>query len=321
MSFPDLEELRRSHQRIKPYIHHTPVMTSATLDRITGARLFFKCENFQKMGAFKMRGAMNAVLKLPADQRKKGVATHSSGNFGQALSLAARNIGIDAWIVMPSNAPQVKKDAVKGYGARIVECEPTLTAREETLQKIVEETGAIFIHSSNQPEVITGNSTAALELFSQTGELDAIVAPVGGGGLMAGTALASHYLYPACEIYGGEPFGADDAYRSLLTGTIQPSIHPVTIADGLKTNLGNHNFPVIRQLVKEIIRVEEEEIVHAMQLIWERMKIIAEPSSAVALAAVIRDPEKFRNNRTGIILSGGNVDLLNLPFGKSLSVD
>ena len=314
MSFPTARELTECRQRISPFIHDTPVLTSGTLDKIAGASLFFKCENFQRMGAFKMRGAMNAVMQLSEEEKSKGVATHSSGNFGQALALAARNTGIKAWIIMPSTSPQVKKDAVKGYGADIVECEPTLAAREKKLEEVVKRTGAVFIHSSNDINVIMGNSTAAMELIRETGGLDALVSPVGGGGLLAGTALAGYHFNSDCKIFGGEPFGADDAYRSLMTGEIQPVLNPVTIADGLKTSLGNINFPIIRELISEIIRVDEEEIVHAMRLIWERMKIVVEPSGAVSLAAVIREKETFRGKRIGIILSGGNIDLENLPF-------
>ncbi|HYW94729.1 MAG TPA: pyridoxal-phosphate dependent enzyme, partial [Bacteroidales bacterium] len=314
MTFPNSGELENCHHAIKPYIHHTPVMTSITINRLTGSTLFFKCENFQKMGAFKMRGAMNAVIQLRDGEKKRGVATHSSGNFAQALSLAARNLGLKAWIVMPSTAPRVKKDAVRGYGAEIVECEPTQQAREETLETVVARTGAVFVHPSNNIKVIAGNSTAAIELIRETGPLDAIITPVGGGGLLAGTALAADYLNPGCDVYAGEPFGADDAYHSFHSGMIKPSVNPVTIADGLKTSLGDVNFPIIQKRVKEIIRVEEEEIIAAMRLIWERMKIIVEPSSAVALAAVMRENSLFRNKRTGIILSGGNVDLANLPF-------
>ena len=314
MALPTAEDLKNCHRRISPYIHNTPVLTCETLNLITGSSLFFKCENFQKMGAFKMRGAMNAVSQLTGAQKKRGVATHSSGNFGQALALSAREMGIKAWIVMPSTAPQVKKDAVNGYGAVIIECEPSLTAREKTLEEVVARTGATFIHSSNNMDVIVGNSTAAMEMIFSDGPFDAIIAPVGGGGLLAGTELAAHHFNPGCETYAGEPFAADDAFHSLRTGHIQPSDHPDTIADGLKTSLGDLNFPVIRQLTKEIIRVEEEEIVSAMKLAWERMKIVIEPSSAVALAAVIRDSGKFRGKRTGVILSGGNVDLSHLPF-------
>jgi threonine dehydratase len=265
------------------------------------------------MGAFKMRGAVNAILSLSDDQKIKGVATHSSGNFAQAVALAARNTGIKAFIVMPSDAPVVKKSAVAGYGAYLIESQPGLKAREEMLQKVVEETGATFIHPSNNIDVIYGNATSAFELLTDYPDLQQIVTPVGGGGLLAGTALATKALNPSIEIYAGEPFGADDAYWSLRKGIIQPSINPQTIADGLKTQLGDINFPIIRQNVTDIIRVEENAIKSSMRIIWERMKIIVEPSSAVALAAVFTKPELFRNKKTGIILSGGNVDLSRLP--------
>ncbi len=314
MNIPDFGEIRSAAERINPYIHRTPVLKSSAINEICNADLYFKCENFQKMGAFKMRGAMNAVLQLSDSEKKNGVATHSSGNFAQALSLAAKILKIKAYIVMPSNSAQVKKNAVLGYGAEIIECEPTLSAREETLAKVVERTGARFIHPYNDTNVILGNSTAALELFIETSDLDFILAPVGGGGLLAGTALASYHLSPDCKIIGCEPFAADDAYRSLETGIIQPSINPNTIADGLRTSLGDKTFPIIKQLVTQIVRVEETEIVEAMRMIWERMKIIVEPSSAVAFAVILKEKELFRSSRTGIILSGGNVDLGHLPF-------
>jgi len=306
---PTKQDLRTAAQSIAPFIHHTPVLTSQSLNKITGANLFFKCENFQKMGAFKMRGGTFAINSLSEEERKKGVATHSSGNFAQALSLAARSTGTKAYIVMPSNAPKVKRDAVIGYGAEIIDCEPTLQAREETALKVVEKTGATFVHSSNDINVILGQGTAALELIQEVENLDFIFAPVGGGGLIAGTALAAHYFSTDTKVIGGEPFGADDAYHSLKEGRIIPQKNPKTIADGLRTSLGDKNFPIIQKLVHEIIRVEEREIVDALRLIWERMKIVVEPSSAVALAAVIREKEKFIGKRVGVIISGGNVDL------------
>ena len=261
-----------------------------------------------------MRGAMNAVLQLSKQERAMGVATHSSGNFAQALSLAAKTLKIKAFIVMPENSSEVKKSAVLGYGAEITECEATLDAREKTLSEVVARTGAVFIHPYNDDNVILGNSTAAMELFIETADLDFILAPVGGGGLLSGTAIASYHLSPECKIIGCEPYGADDAFRSLEKGSIVPSINPQTIADGLRTSLGDKTFPIIKQLVNRIIRVEEEEIVSAMRLIWERMKIIIEPSSATAFAAILKEKEFFQGSRTGIILSGGNVDLSHLPF-------
>jgi threonine dehydratase len=266
------------------------------------------------MGAFKMRGAVNAILQLSPAQQKKGVVTHSSGNFAQALSLAARSLGVPAYIVMPSNAPLVKKEAVRGYGGIITESQPILEAREATATQIQLQTGATFIHPSNDIDVILGQGTAALELLEEKPDLNFIFAPVGGGGLVAGTALATHYHSSPCLTIGAEPFEADDAYRSLQSGTIEANKTAHTIADGLKTQLGDKNFPIIQQYVSEIIRVEEQEILAAMKLIWERMKIIVEPSCAVPLAALLREKERFKSKRIGIILSGGNVDLKNLPF-------
>lgn len=308
------ENLSAVHQQILPYIHRTPVLTSTQLNEIAGVSLFFKCENFQRMGAFKMRGAANAILNLPEEKQKKGVVTHSSGNFAQALSLSAKKLNVPAYIVMPSSAPQVKKDAVKSYGGEITECPPTLAEREKAARKIIEETGATFIHPSDDLDVIHGQGTAALELLQDHPDLDFVVTPVGGGGLVAGTALAVHYFGKNCKTIGAEPFEADDAYRSLISGKIEENESANTIADGLKTQLGEYNFPIIKELVTEIIRVKEDEIVAALRLIWERMKIVVEPSSATALAAVLREKEKFRGKKVGIIISGGNVDLQKLPF-------
>lgn len=309
-----IKDLAEVHKRISPYIHRTPILTSSLLNEISGARLYFKCENFQKMGAFKMRGAANAVLNLPEEKRKKGVVTHSSGNFAQALSLAAKSAGVPAYIVMPSSAPQVKKEAVKGYGGKVTECTPTLEEREKAAENIIAETGATFIHPSNDLDVIYGQGTAAFELLQDHKDLDFVITPVGGGGLIAGTALAVNFASDKCKTIGAEPFEVDDAYRSLKSGKIETNEAANSIADGLKTQLGDKNFPIIQQLVAEIIRVEEQEIIAALRLIWERMKIIVEPSSAVAFAAVLREKEKFRGKKVGIIISGGNVDLKNLPF-------
>ncbi|MDT0641509.1 pyridoxal-phosphate dependent enzyme [Zunongwangia sp. F363] len=308
------QELEKVHKRILPYIHKTPVLTSRLLNELTGADLFFKCENFQRMGAFKMRGATNAILKLSQEQQQKGVVTHSSGNFAQAISLAAKTLGVPAYIVMPSSAPKVKKEAVKTYGGNITECPPTLKDREETAEKIMRETGAAFLHPSNDLDVILGQGTAAMELLEEQNDLEYIVTPVGGGGLVAGTSLAAHFFGKNCKTIGAEPFEVDDAYRSLQSGKIETNKTTNTIGDGLKTQLGDKNFPIIRQYVSEIIRVEEIEIIEALRLIWERMKIIVEPSSATALAAVLREKEKFRNRKVGIVISGGNVDLNQLPF-------
>jgi len=309
------ELLIQTHERIKPFIHKTPVLTSQLLDKIAGCNVFFKCENFQKMGAFKMRGATNAILSLSDEEKQKGVVTHSSGNFAQAVSLAAKKIGVKAYIVMPENAPQAKKNGVKTYGGEIIECESTAEAREFTAIKIQEETKASFLHPSNQDEVIFGNATAAMELLEEQPNLNVIITPVGGGGLLAGTALAVNQFAPNCKIMGAEPMEVDDAYRSLKSGKIEKNESTNTIADGLKTYLGDRNFPIIKALVNKIIRVEEQEIKEAMQLIWERMKIVVEPSSAVAFAAVLKNKEEFKNKNVGIIISGGNVDLANLPFG------
>ncbi|MFK7904193.1 MAG: threonine/serine dehydratase [Chitinophagales bacterium] len=314
-NFPTKETVLSAPQRIAAFIHRTPVLTSSSINQIVGCDLYFKCENFQKMGAYKMRGASHAVSCLSEEAKQKGVATHSSGNFAQALSLAAKAYGIKAYIVMPKNSPKVKRAAVLGYGAEVIMCESNLAAREATLKQVVERTGATFVHPSNDMDVIVGNSTCANELLQEVGDLDYIFAPIGGGGLIAGTALAAHYLTDnQTKIMGGEPMMADDAYQSLKAGRIIPVQNPQTIADGLRTSLGDQNFPIIHQLVQDIIRVEEAEIVATMRLVWERMKIIVEPSSAVALAAVIKGQPQFEGKKIGVIFSGGNVDVENLPF-------
>jgi threonine dehydratase len=266
------------------------------------------------MGAFKMRGATNAILQLSKTEKEFGVATHSSGNFAQALALAAKLQGIKAYVVMPSNAPEIKKAAVRGYGGEIIECEPNLNARESTLNDVVNKTGAVFLHPYNDYHVIQGQGTAAMELIEDYTDLDSIFAPVGGGGLLAGTALAAHHFSPNTKVIAGEPMGADDAWQSFQKGEIIPQTNPITIADGLLTSLGDKTFPIIKEHVEDIVRVEEDEIVSAMRLIWERMKLVVEPSSAVALAALIKEKEKYQNKRIGIIISGGNVQLNKLPF-------
>lgn len=314
----DKQQLIECHERIKPFIHNTPVLTSRLIDDVTHAHLFFKCENFQRMGAFKMRGAANAIMQLGDGQKQNGVVTHSSGNFAQALSLAAQSMGVKAYIVMPKNAPQVKKDAVRGYGGIVIECEPTLEAREHESKQIEETYGATFIHPSNDDAVILGQGTACKELLESYPDLDYVVAPVGGGGLIAGTALATSYFGNGCKTIGGEPFEVDDAYRSLLSGHIETNKTANTIADGLKTQLGDRNFPIIQKYVERIIRVTEDDIVSAIRLIWERLKIVCEPSSAVALAAVLREKEALENKKIGVIISGGNVDLAHLPFQKNV---
>lgn len=308
------EKLITCQERILKYVHRTAILKSSQIDDLINADLYFKCENFQKMGAFKMRGAMNAILQLTYEKRLKGVVTHSSGNFAQAVSLAAKNAGIQAHIIMPLNAPAAKKAGVRTYGGNIIECEPTLEAREYASQKIKEKTGATFLHPSNNYEVIIGQGTAALELLQDIPDLNAIIVPVGGGGLIAGTSLAAHYFGKKVEVFGAEPEEADDAYRSLKSGKIQSNISSNTIADGLRTMLGDINFPIIKQYVNNILLVSETEITQAMRLIWERMKIIIEPSSAVAVAACIKNKNLFKCKKVGIILSGGNVDLSNLPF-------
>lgn len=306
--------LRETHKRIRSYIHHTPVLTNTTLNNLVGASLYFKCENFQKMGAFKMRGASNAIACLSEKERKNGVVTHSSGNFAQAVALAAKLQDTIAYIVMPSNAPKVKIEAVKGYGGEVILCPPTLEDREKFARRIMEEKGAQFLHPSNQKEVIDGQGTAALELFDEIDGLNYIVTPLGGGGLLAGTALAAQEVNPTCNVIGVEPENVDDGFRSFHSGYIESNTTTNTIADGLKTQLGDVNLPIIRSFVSEIMLVSEEEIKIAMRLIWERMKIVVEASSAVALAGVMKNPERFKGEKVGIIISGGNVDLNFLPF-------
>jgi threonine dehydratase len=314
LNIPDLETLRSAHDRIQPFAHRTPVLTSSYLDERFGAQLFFKAENFQKVGAFKFRGATNAVFSLAEEEAARGVVTHSSGNHAQALALAARNRGIPAWVVMPKNAPAVKKAAVRDYGAEVVLCEPSLEARESETARVQKETGATLIHPFNDPRIIAGQATAALELMEQVeAPLDRILTPVGGGGLCSGAALAAHYLSPATRVMGVEPKAADDAYRSLQEGTIQPSIHPQTLADGLLTSLGPLTFAILRRHV-EIVTVSEEAMVEAMRTVWERMKIVIEPSAAVPLAALFEGALDVHDQRVGIILSGGNVDLARLPW-------
>lgn len=311
---PSKQEVLDAHTRVKSLIHRTPVLTSSFLNSLSGASLYFKCENFQKMGAFKMRGALNAIQSLGAGQKEKGVVTHSSGNFGQAVALAAKNLGLKAFIVMPENAPKVKIEAVQQYGGNVILCESTIAAREKTALHVINTEDATFLHPSNDLHVILGNATAALELLTEHCDLDVIISPVGGGGLLAGTSLAAHYFGKDCITLGSEPTLVNDAYRSLQSGTIQNNKTTSTVADGLRTQLGDKNFPIIQKLVKGIICVDEDEIVEAMRFLWERMKIVVEPSSAVALAAVLKEKNQFKNKKVGIIISGGNVDLTQLPF-------
>ncbi len=313
-ALPTFSDIEKAHERIRPYIHHTPVLSSQSINQIVGADLFFKCENLQKVGAFKFRGACNSVFSLTPEEARNGVCTHSSGNHAAALALAARMRGIPAYIVMPENAPEIKKIAVAGYGAQITYCTPTLEARESTLKKVAAETGATEIHPYNYFNVICGQGTAAKELIEEIGHLDVVMAPVGGGGLLSGTALSTKALLPDSRVIAAEPAGADDAFRSFYSKTLHPSIAPKTIADGLLTSLGSLTFPIILNEVDQIVTVSEESIVAAMRMIWERMKIIVEPSSAVPLAAILENKVDVKGQKVGIILSGGNVDLGRLPF-------
>jgi len=314
MFIPNYEDICRAHHRIKTYIHHTPILTSQSINEIANCNIYFKCENFQKVGAFKFRGATNAILSLNPEERKKGVATHSSGNHAQALALAAKMLGIKATIVMPHNSPLVKKNAVIGYGAEIIYCEPTLQAREHTLNKIIEEKHIIFIHPYDNPDVISGQGTSAKELFESINSLNFIITPVGGGGLLSGTSITTKAISPATKIIAAEPEGANDAWKSFKQNTIIPSINPKTICDGLLTSLSERTFKIIKSNVDDILLANDNEIITAMKLIWERMKIIVEPSSAVTLAIVLKHPEVFAGSNVGIIISGGNVDLTKLPF-------
>jgi len=314
ISLPTFSDIEKAHDRIRPYIHKTPVLSSKSINEMVGANLFFKCENLQKVGAFKFRGACNSVFALTDEEAKNGVCTHSSGNHAAALALAARMRGIPAYIVMPENAPEIKKIAVAGYGAQITYCTPTLEARESTLKKVAEATGATEIHPYNYFNVICGQGTAAKELIEEIGTLDIVMAPVGGGGLLSGTALSAKALLPKALVIAAEPAGADDAFRSFYSGELQPSVAPKTIADGLLTSLGSLTFPIILNQVDQIVTVSEEKIVEAMRMIWERMKIIVEPSSAVPLAAILENKVNVKGKTVGIILSGGNVDLGKLPF-------
>lgn len=313
---PTFSDVQEAAERIRPFAHRTPVMTCSALDQMAGRELFFKCEQLQKVGAFKFRGACNAVMKLPEAEAARGVATHSSGNHAQALALAARLRGIDAHIVMPSNTVPVKMNAVRDYGARIIECEPTLDAREATVERVHDETGAVLIPPYNHPDVIAGQGTVAMEFLEQVGLMDAIIAPVGGGGLISGICLAAKSINPNIRIYAGEPEGADDAYRSKLVNELIPQTAPSTIADGLRTSLGSLTWPFVRDHVEQVIRVSDEEIVRAMRLLFERTKLLVEPSSAVAVAAVLSRVfgELGNLNRVGVVLSGGNVDLNALPW-------
>lgn len=309
-----INEIRLAAKRIRPYAKRTPVLTCASLDKQVGTHVFLKCENLQKTGAFKFRGACNAVFSLDKRALERGVVTHSSGNHAQALSLAARLRGIEAYIVMPSSAPQVKKAAVEDYGGKITFCEPTLAARESTQAQVIAKTGATMVHPYNDYQVIAGQGTAALELLEDVPDLEVILVPVGGGGLLSGTAIAASEISPGIRVIGAEPERADDAFRSIAAGRIIPSVNPQTIADGLLTSLGDLTFPIIKERVDQIVTVSEEGIVAAMRFVWERAKIIVEPSAAVALGIMWEHKIKLAGLRVGVILSGGNVDLDRLPW-------
>ncbi len=314
MILPGLSDIRSAHDRIKQFIHKTPVLTSQQLNRIFGCEMFFKCENFQKAGAFKFRGAANAVLQLTEEQKNKGVVTHSSGNHAAALSLAASLNGIKAHIVMPETAPAVKVNAVKGYGAEITFCKPTLQSREDSARMITGETGAMMIHPYDDFNVICGQGTAALELIEEIPDLDIVVAPIGGGGLMSGTSTTVKNTDKRIRVIGAEPLNANDAWKSFTSGILTPSVNPVTVADGLLTSLSELTFSIIRKNVDEIFTVSEDAIIECMLLVWERMKIIIEPSSATVLAVIRENRDYFRGKKAGLIISGGNVDLRKLPF-------
>jgi threonine dehydratase len=314
MIIPGLADIQAAHSRIKTFVHRTPVLKSRQLNELFNCELFFKCENFQRVGAFKFRGATNAVLSLTSGERNKGVVTHSSGNHAAALALAARMNGVKAYIVMPDNAPVVKKNAVAGYGAKITFCKPTLKDRENTARVIMEKTGATLIHPYDNFNVICGQGTAAMELLQEKGDLDIVVAPVGGGGLLSGTSTCVKGINKNTQVIGAEPLNANDAFISFTSGILTPSVNPVTCADGLLTSLSELTFSVIRKNVDKILTVKEDSIIECMLLVWERMKIVIEPSSATVLAVVKENPGLFIGKRIGLIISGGNVDFRKLPF-------
>ncbi|MFL3050809.1 MAG: pyridoxal-phosphate dependent enzyme [Candidatus Neomarinimicrobiota bacterium] len=313
---PNLKDIYSAADRISPYAHITPVMTSNFINKIAKSEIYFKCENFQKVGAFKFRGACNSVFSLTNNEASRGVGTHSSGNHAAAVALAAKLRGIKAHVVMPETAPEIKKKAVASYGANITFCEPTLVSREETLQQVIDNTGAFDIHPFDDPKVIAGQGTATLEFLKEIESLDVILTPIGGGGLICGTAIAATERRDSILIIGTEPKNADDAYQSFKSGNLIPQINPNTIADGLRTSLSELTFSIIQKHVSEIITVSEREIIDAMRIVWERMKIIIEPSCAVPLAAVLQEKSGLKNKKVGIILTGGNVDLEQLPWLK-----
>nr|WP_254446422.1 beta-hydroxyaspartate dehydratase BhcB [Ruegeria sp. HKCCD8929] len=311
-----IDDVRAAHARIEPYIHRTPVLTSTYLNELTGAELFFKCENFQKAGAFKVRGASNAVFGLNDEVAVRGVATHSSGNHALSLSYAAGRRNIPCHVVMPRTAPEAKKAAVRGYGGLITECEPSTSSREAVFAEVQAQTGAEFVHPYNDPRVICGQGTCSLELLEQAPGLNAVVAPIGGGGMVSGTCLTLSNLVPEIEIYAAEPEQADDAARSFRAGHIIADDAPVTVADGLKVPLKENTWHFVSNHVRDVQTASEQEIVDAMRLIWQRMKIVMEPSSAVPLAVILRNPEVYRGKRVGVIVTGGNVDLGKLPWNE-----
>lgn len=315
---PEIEDIRDAGARINNYIHKTPVLTSQNINQLTGTSLYFKAENLQKAGAFKSRGACNAILSLDAEDLEYGVSTHSSGNHAQALARAAFLTKTKAYIVMPKNAPSSKVAAVRNYGGEITFCEPNLASREETLRRLIDETGSTEIHPYNNYTIIAGQATATLEMIEQCEHLDYILAPVGGGGLLSGTCLSASYLSPKTNVIGVEPELANDAFRSFKEGKIIAALPPKTIADGLLTSLGSITFPIIREYCQDIVTVSEDSIIKAMKLIWERMKIIVEPSAAVPLAAILENKIEIKGKKIGIILSGGNLDLDKLPWNKSI---
>ena len=304
-----LGNIKAAHNRIRKVIIQTPVMTSLTADRLTSCKVYFKCENFQRIGAFKFRGAYNAIAQLTPKEKKRGVITHSSGNHAQAVALASQLLGVAATIVMPENSTQVKIAATKGYGAKIIFSKPKVDARAQEVQKLIKKHKYVLIHPYDDPRIIAGAGTATLELIKETGRLDAVFGPVGGGGLISGTSIATKGLCPNAKVFAVEPEQADDAYRSFTTGTLHPSVNPNTIADGLRTSLSDRTFSIIRQHVDEIITVSETEIIDAMKFLWERMKLVIEPSGAVSFAGLIKIKDQLVNQHIGIILSGGNVDL------------
>jgi threonine dehydratase len=314
-----LAQIREAHARIRPFIHRTPVMTSATLDALVGGRLFFKCENLQRVGAFKARGAHNAVLALSEAEARRGVVTHSSGNHGAAVALAARSRGIPAYVVMPRTSAEVKKQSVARYGAAVTLCEPTLAAREQTAARISAETGACFVHPYNDLRVMAGQGTSALELLEDVPELDLLLCPVGGGGQLSGVAVAAKGVRPTIRVVGAEPTAADDAQRSFRSGLLVPAGDPQTLADGLRSSLGDLTFALIRRHVDDIVTASEANIVRAMRLVWEVMKLVIEPSAAVPVAALLERSLVVADQRVGVILSGGNVDMDRLPWLASQS--